>query len=889
MTAALLFGTAVWGAPRTVRVPMERAIGGVSPAQRAAEQKKLHAELIAALPTGLMPSKALEVALTDDDRQALMPPGGRAGIPLRIGVVKAVPAKKGKVERGVFPAGVFERTPDGGAVWAMKISSPGAQAVRVHLKDVALPEGAKMYFFGLPGQVDGPYTGTGPAWKTVRKGPDGTPRGDFWTRSVIGETGVLFLRLPGPEGKTKRRDVSFVVAEVGHIARRVPQAAGPQSHDPWPCSGNAPCLIDANCISGTPADAAKSAAAKFEWVEGGFLFTCTGTLLADTDPNTQRPLFLTANHCISSSNGTLETFFFYTTDTCNGLCPDSIVTGGTPPPADTVGATILATGTEGDFSLFELNQAPPAGTVFLGWNTTPIAFSTGADLYRISNPNFGPQVFSHHRVDTSTGTCAGVPRGAWIYSRDIEGATQGGSSGSAVLNAAGEVVGQLTGCCGFNCGDECDATSNATIDGALAFYFPQVEPFLDPGVCVCGDGVRCGAEQCDPPEDSACPGQCRADCTCPPPPGDECDTCTPVIEGIFNGTTADNTGLTGDDTSCTSGDTIDEWYCYAASCTGFAIARLCGSGYDTAISVFDACGGAELACNDDFCDLQAEVSWSVAAGQTYRVRVSGWGGEAGPYTLSITCSLCNPPPSPALERIPVGGGQTADVTKLRAIAITAGDPGKRLAIRVTFVSLPPPFDVADGSSAWVGPPFLKCENSGDDSDPLSPGDCPNPSSDPADVTTPAASKYALLQCDPEYRDWSAEGVINIVDPFIVPGGVYEVDVIEEGCPLNDAGSYSLPLSVGTPMWGDLVGDCTPRPNDGFCTPADASIDVTTDVTAVLNKFKNTGTAPLKARADVEPATVDFLINIADVTRMLDAFRGNPYPFMPGPVPCPNGP
>ncbi|MHC4991907.1 MAG: hypothetical protein ACYTGC_13100, partial [Planctomycetota bacterium] len=129
----------------------------------------------------------------------------------------------------------------------------------------------------------------------------------------------------------------------------------------------------------------------------------------------------------------------------------------------------------------------------------------------------------------------------------------------------------------------------------------------------------------------------------PGPDGDECESCIPVGEGVFNGTTADNTGSTGDDTSCAFGDTIDEWYCYTASCTGIATASLCGSGYDTTLAVFDACGGAELACNDDAFEgpcagtLQSQVTWPVTIGTTYYVRISGFADNTGDYVLDLSC------------------------------------------------------------------------------------------------------------------------------------------------------------------------------------------------------------------------------------------------------------
>jgi hypothetical protein len=204
----------------------------------------------------------------------------------------------------------------------------------------------------------------------------------------------------------------------------------------------------------------------------------------------------------------METFFFYTTSSCNGGCPQR-------PAPHTIGSTVLKTSQNGDFTLLELSQDPPAGTIFLGFNNSPVAFTGGAELYRISNPNFGPQVFSHHQVDAGVTTCNGLPRGEFIYSVDHQGATDGGSSGAPVVNSASEIVGQLFGCCGFECGSVCDAQANSTVDGALASYYDQVAEFLDPSACVpspevcdngadddCDSFVDCNDSQCD--ADPAC-------------------------------------------------------------------------------------------------------------------------------------------------------------------------------------------------------------------------------------------------------------------------------------------------------------------------------------------------------------------------------------------------
>ena len=182
-----------------------------------------------------------------------------------------------------------------------------------------------------------------------------------------------------------------------------------------------------------------------------------------------------------------------------------------PPGLRTQGATIKETNRTSDYTLFELSQPAPGGSAFMGWNATPVANSNGTPLYRISHPGGAPQAFSEHKVHTTKPTCTSWPRGPWIYSEDVLGATEGGSSGSPVVNGSGQVVGQLTGGCGFNVSDSCDADANATVDGAFATYYPNVKPFLDPVPCapspeVCDDGtdndcdgdIDCNDSDCDP-------------------------------------------------------------------------------------------------------------------------------------------------------------------------------------------------------------------------------------------------------------------------------------------------------------------------------------------------------------------------------------------------------
>jgi hypothetical protein len=130
------------------------------------------------------------------------------------------------------------------------------------------------------------------------------------------------------------------------------------------------------------------------------------------------------------------------------------------------------------------------------------------------------------------------------------------------------------------------------------------------------------------------------------PTGDACASAILVGEGTFIGTTI-GSSLDGD-SSCQENALHDVWYAYTASATGFVRFNTCGSTFDTVLAVHAGCPATranEFACNDDAglsgCGqagfiVQSDLTMSVDAGTTYRVRVAGYAAAQGPYQLAIT-------------------------------------------------------------------------------------------------------------------------------------------------------------------------------------------------------------------------------------------------------------
>ena len=406
-----------------------------------------------------------------DQLEAIRLWNGGGHLPLRNGVERPLPVPQevrfgaGMIAQaaGLLDGGVFARASAGSMVWGTEVRVEGSYRLRLHLADLQVPAGTRFWIYG----EDGESVAFGPELA----GPDG-----LWTPSVAGPVARLEVELA---------DAALEAGEPGFTVDRVLEMVRLDSQGLPLVGANATvlqkadvaCLRDVTCTGAAlfpSIRAAERAIAQLTFVDGGFSFVCTGSLLNDRDETTLRPFLLTANHCFDNqgSAASLEALFDLKTSTC----------GGAPPNPNQLprvnGSTLRGTGQESDFTLVELAQKPAGTRTYLGWSPDPVA--AGTTLHRISHPvannELYTQVYTQYEV-LPTQPCGGS-RANYYNLEFMVGGTFGGSSGAPNMLGNGQVVGHLTGACGPIPSEGCDYR-NIEVDGAFSRSIDFLADVLD--------------------------------------------------------------------------------------------------------------------------------------------------------------------------------------------------------------------------------------------------------------------------------------------------------------------------------------------------------------------------------------------------------------------------
>ncbi len=383
-------------------------------------------------------------------------------IPFRVGVAR-------KVHLSPTQGGSWQDLPGGGRVWRLRVSSEGALWIGLGFGVFRLAPGAELYAYDPAGRIVlGPYR-----HKDVRR------HGQLWLPAIAGSSAVVELYWPA---ELAGAQPDLVLSSVSHgyrplfdaVERGVDKAAGA-------------CNIDINCPLGAEWQDEKRGVVRM-LISSTFL--CTGTLI-NTTADDCRNLLLTAHHCLSTASAAAATVFYFNYERAS--CGS-----GTGSLAQTMsGSKVLASWSESDVTLLELDQTPPPEwkVYFNGWSrvATPATESTGihhakGDVKKIC-----------HDVDPLVGTPPAAPW-HWRVTEWEQGTTESGSSGSPLFDQNSRIVGQLhhgtAGCDALDGWDEYGRFDASWTGGGSAES--RLSDWLDPvgsgAMIVNGiDATACGA------------------------------------------------------------------------------------------------------------------------------------------------------------------------------------------------------------------------------------------------------------------------------------------------------------------------------------------------------------------------------------------------------------
>lgn len=269
----------------------------------------------------------------------------------------------------------------------------------------------------------------------------------FATGLLYGESITLEYYVP----KDVKEDGVISIAKVVHGYRYI--NLPDNSTQSLDSSGE--CQVNINCSEGTSWQNEKNAVAM---VLVGGVRVCSGSLI-NTTCNDDRPLLLTANHCLGPyedaiSNPNLNHWSFYWHYE-RPNCPD---TGVAPPILSTSGATIVANNMISDFALLRLTEDPKdkngVTPYYLGWDRSG---SPGTGGVGIHHPSGDVKKIATYTITPPNSNCMATPYSNsnfwkinWIATPNGHSVTEGGSSGSPLINSSRKVIGQLYGS-GPNC------------------------------------------------------------------------------------------------------------------------------------------------------------------------------------------------------------------------------------------------------------------------------------------------------------------------------------------------------------------------------------------------------------------------------------------------------
>jgi len=329
-------------------------------------------------------------------------PENRINKPLRF-------AKAFDVNIDVKEEGLLEILPNSDKLWRLRIKSPGAYSINLTFGEYVIPDGSKVFIFNKS--------------KTHKLGAfteeNNKPSKILAIQPVEGDEIIIEYSEPSEITNPGR----LIISRLGHdykgIFKRLNTEDGRYGQSAW-------CNVDINCPIGDDWQTEKRSVCRI-LIDNVYL--CSGSLINNTR-NDYKALFLTANHCISTTAEANNTVFvfYYESPSCDG--PDGSVSQSIS------GSTLRAHWSTSDFSLVELSSMPPISyyPVWNGWDRS--SSTPSAPVTCIHHPAGDVKKIS---IDCDPVYTEG---NFWCVDNWDTGTTEGGSSGSPLYNSDKRVVGQ---------------------------------------------------------------------------------------------------------------------------------------------------------------------------------------------------------------------------------------------------------------------------------------------------------------------------------------------------------------------------------------------------------------------------------------------------------------